>query len=455
MKLDNTINSLTISEYLDSKYLEYGMYTLEERAIPSVIDGFKPTQRKIIYVADKIWKSGSEKPLKVFQLGGKIASDANYHHGDASVNGAIIGMAQKFKNTLPVLDSLGQYGSLRSPSAGAPRYISTKTTKNFRLLYKDFELLENKIDEGVVIEPKYFLPIIPTVLLNGSSGIAVGFSTNILNRNPLDLIIACQRVLDGKKPNVLLPYWTEFTGNVSVGENPNQYIMTGTYSIINTTTVKITELPPYTTYKKYESHLDSLIEKGIVVSYENNSSKSVNYTLRFTRSTLSELINKGTLEKILKLSETDTEILTCLDEFGKLILFDSVDDIVKYFVNFRLTYYYKRKEYLVKSKTETMDLANNRAKFIKLILDNKIKVFNRKLNEIILDLEKYKLPMKDESYSYLLNMPIQSLTFELYNKLLNEILTLQKEIEIIQNTEPIDMYKSDLIELKNNLKKSS
>ena len=149
MKLDNTINSLTISEYLDSKYLEYGMYTLEERAIPSVIDGFKPTQRKIIYVADKIWKSGSEKPLKVFQLGGKIASDANYHHGDASVNGAIIGMAQKFKNTLPVLDSLGQYGSLRSPSAGAPRYISTRTTKNFRLLYKDFELLEKQYEEGI------------------------------------------------------------------------------------------------------------------------------------------------------------------------------------------------------------------------------------------------------------------------------------------------------------------
>ena len=188
----------SVSQFLDQDYAAYGMYTLENRAIPSVIDGFKPTQRKIIFIADKVWKGSNDKPLKIFQLGGRIAADAHYHHGDGSLNGAIIGMAQSFKNSLPLLDEVGQFGSLRSPEAGAPRYISTKLTPNFRLLYKDFELLTSQIEEGNEIEPKYFLPIIPTVLLNGSSGIAVGFATNILNRNPAQLIEACTKVLDGK-----------------------------------------------------------------------------------------------------------------------------------------------------------------------------------------------------------------------------------------------------------------
>jgi DNA gyrase/topoisomerase IV subunit A len=138
----------SITQYLDQDYALYGMYTLENRAIPSVIDGFKPTQRKIIYIADKVWKSGTEKPLKIFQLGGKVAADAHYHHGDGSLNSAIIGMAQSFKNSLPLLEEIGQFGSLRSPEAGAARYISTRTTKNFRLLYKDFELLESRHEEG-------------------------------------------------------------------------------------------------------------------------------------------------------------------------------------------------------------------------------------------------------------------------------------------------------------------
>lgn len=72
----------TISEFLSKEYKEFSLYTIENRAIPSVIDGFKPTHRKVIHVCNDIWKTGSEKPLKVFQLGGKVASDAFYHHGN-------------------------------------------------------------------------------------------------------------------------------------------------------------------------------------------------------------------------------------------------------------------------------------------------------------------------------------------------------------------------------------
>lgn len=446
------ITKKTISEYLDQDYALYGMYTLENRAIPSVIDGFKPTARKIIYIADKVWKTGNEKPLKIFQLGGKIAADAHYHHGDGSLSSAIIGMAQSFKNSLPLLEEIGQFGSLRSPEAGAARYISTKTTQNFRLLYKDFELLTPRHEEGTQIEPAYFLPIIPTVLLNGSSGIAVGFATNILNRNPLDLIDACINVLNGKKVQKLLPWWKDYSGPVAETDNRNQYVMRGIYKVTNTSTVEISELPPSMTLQKYDAHLNALQEKGTIASYEDNSQGGINYTIKFTRSGLADLIKKGRLESILKMAENETENLTTLDEHGKLKIFESVTDVVEYFVNFRLGYYTKRKAFLIDKIENELVYLSNRARFIKLIIDQKLKINNRPKNEIISDLEKNKFDKINDSYQYLLGMAISSLTKEVYEQLIKDVQTKSAELVVVKATEPIDMYRLDLSELKKNLK---
>lgn len=448
------VKNKTVTEYLDQDYAMYGMYTLENRAIPSVIDGFKPTQRKIIYISDKVWRSGNEKPLKIFQLGGKIAADAHYHHGDGSLNGAIIGMAQSFKNSLPLLEEIGQFGSLRSPEAGAARYISTKLTGNFRLLYKDFELLENQVEEGNTIEPKFFLPIIPTVLLNGSSGIAVGFATNILNRNPLDLVDSCLKVLDGKKIGKLLPWWREYNGPVESVAGTNQYIMRGVYTIQNTTTVNITELPPSMTFQKYEAHLNTLQDRGIIVSYDDNSSNGINYTLKFARATLAELIGKGKLDQTLKMIETETENLTCLNEKGKLAIFEDITQVVEYFVSFRLSFYDKRKAFLIKKYGEALIYLSNRAKFIKLIIDGKLKVNNVPRKEIILYLQTADFDEVNGSYNYLLNMPIHSLTKETYEQLLKEVSDIKLLLADIKKKDPTEMYREDLVELKKNLKSS-
>ena len=448
------VKNKTVTEYLDQDYAMYGMYTLENRAIPSVIDGFKPTQRKIIYISDKVWRSGNEKPLKIFQLGGKIAADAHYHHGDGSLNGAIIGMAQSFKNSLPLLDEIGQFGSLRSPEAGAARYISTKLTGNFRLLYKDFELLENQVEEGNIIEPKFFLPIIPTVLLNGSSGIAVGFATNILNRNPLDLVDSCLKVLDGKKIGKLLPWWRDYNGPVESVVGTNQYIMRGVYEVLNTTTVNITELPPSMTFQKYEVHLNTLQDRGIIVSYDDNSSNGINYTLKFARATLADLIGKGRLDQTLKMVETETENLTCLNEKGKLAIFEDITQVVEYFVNFRLSFYDKRKAFLIKKYGEELIYLSNRAKFIKLIVDGKLKVNNVPRKEIILYLQTADFDEVNGSYNYLLNMPIHSLTKETYEQLLKEVSDIKALLADIKKKDPTEMYHEDLVELKKNLKSS-
>lgn len=442
----------SISEFLSQEYKEFAMYVIEGRAIPSVIDGFKPTQRKIIHVANQIWKTGTEKTLKVFQLSGKVASDCFYHHGDSSLSNAIITMAQKFKNNAPLLEEEGQFGSLRSPQPGAARYIGTKLSQNFRLIYKDFELLNFKEEEGEVIEPHYFLPIIPTVLLNGSSGIAVGFASNVLNRDIKDIIDACLRVLDQKKIGFIKPKLSNFTGQyIQDPENKKRWIIRGNFKKVNTSTVKISELPPSMTYEKYEDILDKLVDDKIIVSYDDNCKDNIDYVIKFTRADLENLDDEK-LIKILKLEESSTEIFSTLDESGKLKIFETSEEIIEYFVKFRLTYYDKRKGYLLDKMNQELKILSNRGKFIKAIIDQKLKVNNVAKSEIIKGIEEMKLDLIENSYDYLLRMPIYSLTKEVYDKLKADFIEKKDEIKKMEETEPKDMYVSDLNELKKKFK---
>ena len=447
------MNTKNITDFLNIEVKEYAMDVVENRAIPSVIDGLKPTARKVVYIADKIWKTGNEKPMKVFQFVGKMAADAYYHHGDSSANDVVTGMGQTFKNSLPLLEGIGQYGTLRSTTAGAPRYISTKLSQNFRNLYKDFELLENQIDEGVEIEPKYFLPIIPTIILNGSSGIAVGFASNILNRNPKDVIDNCINYIEGKKIKELKPWLAEFSGTwTRDSENKNKWYSKGIYTINEKKgEVHITELPPSWEFEKYESYLDSLVEKKVIKDYDNNSSSGVDYLLKFKKDDLQEMIAKDKLETILKIVDSDTENLTTLDENEKLKIFDCVEDIVKYFVDFRLVFYQKRKDYLIDKLSKELRVLAFKAKFIKSIIDKKLVVNNVKKEVIIKWLEENKFEKIDDSYNYLLNMPIYSLTNERYMELMKNAKDKKEELDLIKEKEPKEMYITDLNELKKKL----
>ena len=442
----------TITEFLSVEYKDFAMYSIEGRAIPSCIDGFKPSQRKVIHVANQIWKTGNEKVLKIFQLSGKVASDVFYHHGDASLNSAIINMAQKFKNNAPLLEEDGQFGSLRSPQAGAPRYIGTKLSDNFRLMYKDFDLLNYKEEEGEKIEPEFFLPIIPTVLINGSSGIAVGFATNILNRDVKSVTDSCIKVLTEKKIEEIAPSLREFTGDfVQDTENHKRWIIRGKIERLNTSTVKITELPPSMTFEKYEDLLDKLCETKEIVSYDDNCKDSIEYIIKFTRSDLEKATDEK-LIKMFKLEEASTEIFSTLDENGKLKIFETTSEIIEYFVTFRLSYYHKRKEFMLAKMNHDLKILSNRGRFIKAILDEKLKINNVSKTLIIEGIVEMNLDKIDDSYDYLLRMPIYSLTKELFEKLKEDFTTKKGEIKKLEETDPKDMYLDDLNDLKKKFK---
>ena len=434
-------------DFFDTEYLGYARYVVENRAIPSLVDGFKPSQRKIAYAANKLWKTGKEKPMKVFQLGGQAAAISFFHHG--SLDGTIIGMTQTFKNSMPIFQGVGQFGSLRSPEAGAPRYIGVKFNENFRRLYMDFGLTTPKFEEGQEIEPKYFLPIVPTVLLNGGSGIAVGFATNILNRNPSDIIEACLDHLTDRKIKRLKPWINGFYGTVTpIPDTPRSWIFHGDYEVKNTSTVIINEIPPSWTYEKYEAHLDNLQEKGVITSYDDESSDRVKYTIKFQRVKLKALMDKNKLVSTLKLEERQTENITTLDERGELKIFETAEELLAYFVDFRLGYYVKRKEYLLNKIDCDLFIINNRVKFIKSIIDTKLELRNRKRSDIEKDLPLLDIQKHEESYRYLLDMSVHSLTKEKWEELQKHAADLKKEREKIEKTSPEDFYRKDLRDLK-------
>lgn len=446
-------NSKTVTEFFDQDYLGYARYVVESRAIPSVIDGLKPSQRKIICAANKAWKTGNEKPMKLFQLGGIVAASMKYHHGDSSLSSAMVTLAQDFKNSMPLLEAIGQFGSLRNPEAGAPRYISTKLHKNFRFLYKDFDILIPQFEEGDEIEPKYFLPIIPAVLLNGSSGIAVGFSTNILNRKAKDLVKACMNVLEDKKISSLPPYINGFSGTFEPDpESDSSWVMKGRYEVKNTTTVIIDEIPPGFTTEKYDAHLEKLLVTGIISDYDNLSSDKVNYVLRFQRAKLAELISDLKLEKTLKLTERTTENLTCIGPDKELLEFKRPQEIVQYFVEHRLKWYDVRKQFLIDKFKNQLSILSNRARFIKLILDGTIKINNVKKDLVIKQLGELKFDLIENSYSYLLGLPIHSLTTEKYAEYIEDEKLKKIELKEMEASDTKEMYKIDLRELERVIK---
>lgn len=452
-EVTQTVPTRSVEDFFDNEYRDYAIYVVRHRAIPSVIDGFKPSQRKIAYAANRLWKTGNEKPMKVFQLGGQAAALSFFHHG--SLDGTIVGMTQDFKNSMPIFAGIGQFGSLRSPTAGASRYIGVKFNDNFKLLYKDFDLTTPKYEEGEEIEPKFFLPIIPTVLLNGGSGIAVGFATNILNRHPLDLIDACLSLLEGGEVKLLRPWIRGFWGDIEQVEGTvKSWSFKGRWEVKNTTTVEVTEIPPSFTYEKYESHLDSLVEKNILASYDDHSSDRVRYVLKFPRAGLADILKRDKMNDILKMRESEGENLTTLDEEGRLRIFDSAEDVVRYFVDFRLGFYVKRKERLLSDLSREIEVLDSKSRFIDAVIHGRIAVANEKKSNIIAAIEGEGIPKQDENYDYLLSMPIWSLTEEKYAELQKRLNQKKRERKGVENTTPKEFYKSDLLDLRAQVEKT-
>ena len=197
--LDTSSGTVTTKDFVNTDLATYFKYS-NERAIPSVIDGLKPSQRKVLYTCFK--RDLDKKEIKVSQLSGGVAELTCYHHGEVSLQEAIIKLAQDYTgsgNNVPLLQPIGQFGTRLEGGSdhASARYISTKLNPLARKLFRveDDELLEYHMEEGRAIEPTYFMPIIPLVLLNGALGIGTGWSVCIPSYDPVAVVALVKQVM--------------------------------------------------------------------------------------------------------------------------------------------------------------------------------------------------------------------------------------------------------------------
>lgn len=446
--------SVRVAQLFAGPVREFSIYN-NKRMIPSVVDGFKPSQRKVIYGTLK--KSPSidhDKGIKVAQLANYIAEITDYHHGEGSLSGAIIGMAQNFpgSNNLNYLKPIGQFGSRLSPQAGADRYVFTDIMPIFRKIFpKDDDLiLVSEEEDGEQIEPKYYLPILPNVLINGSDGMATGHATYILQYNPEDLRKYALNILKEKKQNVKLnPWWRGYTGTVERNNDTGQVTITGKLEKVNSTTIKITELPISVWEDDYKSFLIDLEEKGVIKNFKSDSSEAGwDWTITVPREIGYK--DEEELYKIFKLVTRQTENLTVWLPTGKLKKFETATELCDYFVTFRLTKYEERRLAKIKELTEILAELNERLRFIRFYIANSEKVSKKSKAELTVILQEEGFTMIDR----LLDIKIYNLTKDQIEKLENDIIETQKKLDHFNNTTDKQLYIADLeaLDLSKDLK---
>lgn len=419
------------SEYILESSKEFSIYTCENRAIPRVTDGLKSSQRKALWII----KNKAEK-IKTASLAGEMMSANIYVHGDVSASDAISKMACEWLNNIPFIDGIGQFGSRVQPGGyGAPRYTSVKRSKFAEnVIYKDSNLIP-LIDnyDGSTKEPETFLPIIPIVLLNGVQGIAVGWSTSILPRSLKDIINGCIDSLQNKTIKKLKPQYTKY--NLEIEElSKNKWCMYGKLEIVNTSTVKISELPPETKLDKFRELLDQYEDEGKITKYIDNSSSSIDITVTLKREFLKDKTEKELLT-FFKMYDIISERIVVIDWNGKSIKqYDNPEDLIKDFTNWRFKYYIQRYEVLLKEKEKDLNISLAIKECYDKNLPNKLGKFENKksLEDEIGNLTK-KFNLSSTEIDKISNFPSYKWSKEYYDKLVNAIQELQNEISYIKD----------------------
>ncbi len=427
---------MNVTELIDGQYKDYSKYVLYSRAIPHMIDGLKPSQRKILYTA---LKTANTSRIKTASLSGNTISQANYHHGDASLNDAITKMVQLHSNNIPLLEGEGSFGSRLVPDAAAPRYTYVKMSQNFEKYFADTMVADKSIDPEDP-EPAFYLPIIPWVLVNGVKGIAVGFATDIQPRNPKEIAKLCQAYLKGKNidKETLLPYYPEFEGKIY--EELDSVYCEGNFTLTGQTKLEITEVPVGFTRESYVQVLNKLEETGKIVSYTDKCDKTgFKFDVTLKRG---KKMKDYQIVRLFKLKKKINENITVIDHEGKLKVYDSPIDIIKEFCDYRLGKYEERYEYLIEEGISALDIIKAKVKFIELIIQGTLDFKNKNRKTIKKELTT---TFKSDIIEILIKMPIYSLCQDEMNKYINEGTALYKQIE---NWRIIDTTKEFIKELK-------
>ena len=432
--------------FFNTAFKEFSLYD-NVRSIPTITDGLKPSQRKAIY--GTLLRGENAGLLSVERLSAAVAASTDYHHGIGSMETTIIGLANNYpgSNNLNVFIPEGQFGSRLTKEAAASRYIETKLSPWFRALYPktdDAILVHNETD-GEKIEPKTFLPLVPIALVNGSVGTGTGHASLIMSYNPGEIADACLTVLNGKKlvPGTLTPWYNGFSGKVERNKETNQVVITGKLEVVNSVTIKITELPIGMYLDQYKDHLNKLEDAEFIKSWEDRSTEEAfDFTVTVPRST--SVLPLEELYKKFKLISRDTENYTLWSDNGIIKCYDSVEHIISEFVEWRVTKFEDRRQKMIGDCTESIRWMNEKLRFILFYLSNVDQFKNKKKDDLIALLLKNKF----EDYDRLLQMSMWNLTKDKIDELRKLIAEEEKVLAELKADTAKAMYTRELKELK-------
>ncbi|KAK7204117.1 DNA topoisomerase II [Myxozyma melibiosi] len=483
--LDPTLPKVPISDFINKELILFSMAD-NIRSIPSVIDGLKPGQRKVLF---SCFKRNLKSSIKVAQLAGYVSEVSAYHHGEASLVQTIVSMAQDFvgSNNLNLLLPKGIFGTRATggKDASAPRYIYTELNPLTRKVFHvdDEPILSYMTEEEKRIEPDWYMPVIPMVLVNGADGIGTGWSTSIPNYNPMDIVDNIRRMMKGGemlKP--MDPWYRGWHGTIEkVGTD--KYKVSGTIRQTNDTTVEITELP----IRMWTVTMKEFLLAGMagtekqrpwIKDMTEQHKMDIKFVVVLSEEEMAKALSEGLLNKFRLTSSISMNNMVAFDANGRIKKYETVEDILKDFYFVRLDYYQRRKDHLAGVFTDHLEKLAAQARFVKMIIDNKLKVSNRKRVELVLELKKLKFPpiakkkkygpLDDEedleeaakkaeeeddgvvgdvdvsAYDYLLGMPIWSLTRERFQRLERERDAKEEELNTLLKKTAKDLWDADL-----------
>jgi len=459
------------SDYINTSSKEYAIYTAQNRAIPSSCDGLKDGQRKALW----LMRNKTEK-IKTVSLSGEMISANIFLHGDVSASDTISRLAAPYLNNIPLLEGLGAFGTRVAPDGwGAPRYTYVKKSKAAHaLLYTDLDIVPLKPNyDGSVMEPANFLPLIPLALLNGMSGIAVGWSTEILPHNLKHIVAACVAAIDNKPMPKLVPQFDYLQTTVNaIGDNAYEFL--GKVQIESDTVVRITELPPDMSLEKFKARLNQMEDDDQIHSYTDRSTKLINIEVRFKRGVISgkpattEIVNgkkvkvagvepwtEADLIAFFKLKSKTTQRIVVLDFNNQSIRqYDCAEDLVKAFVTWRLSYYTLRYTKMRSDLITELNFACGIQACLKGGLpkwlpsaQNKASV-EQKVRELTV-----KIQLTDDQIERIVSLPTYRWAKDAQEKIEGEILTLSEQIvqyeDILADPAKLKaIYRDELLQLK-------
>jgi DNA topoisomerase-2 len=465
--LDTNHTSIKYEEFIDKELIHFSKYDCD-RSIPNLMDGLKISLRKILYSA---FKKRLTTEIKVAQFSGYISENSCYHHGEASLNAAIIGMAQNFvgANNINLFMPNGQMGTrlMGGQDAASERYIYTQLSKITRFIFpeKDDSILTYLNDDGTMVEPIYYCPIIPMILINGSKGIGTGFSTNILSYKPTDIIqYLINKLSNEPTQETFIPYYDGFTGEISQLKD-NQFSIKGKYEIIGPDKIRVTELPVGFWTNDFKEYLESLIESktdsktgkkinSIIKDYDDMSKDtSIDFTITLQKGKLEELnaITDGIYKQFKLISTVSTSNMHLFDADDKLKKYNTIPEIIDDYYVKRLEMYEVRKKYLINEIKRELLVLNNKARYIKEILEGTIDL-RKKTKEFINNMLKeknYDEVKEGDEYKYLIKMPMDSVTEENVKKILEDQEHMIKDLKELENITKEDMWLKELNDLNN------